>query len=506
MNSYRLFLSFLVALIFLSAGCELPESTAKVIQNSGNEIELQKVVSYYKERKDDKKLKALYFILDNMQYKVHPQGSGVYNYTSLFDTLVKTPAGRKEWLEHIFDSLKVQNNAYLPGDFQYQSDLETIKAQELIQHIDCAFKAWDYPWAKSLTFEEFCRFLLPYTLVEEKPVNWNGPVQDRFRRLTDSLKRVTDSYAICLAINAQLKQTFKIRSVPTYWDLDFNQLDKIQSGKCYHATQYTTYIMRALGVPVVMDFTPYWGNMNGGHEWNALIYNGKPIPFVGSESDPGKTKIDLAMQRKRSKVFRRTYDIQRNSLLCLTQGSEEIPGFFKNYYMEDVTKDYIPVSDIQIDLKETKLNSKYVYLSVFNRQEWKPIHWAANSGNEAVFKDMGRGIAYLPVYYSEGNLIPAGKPFLLEQNGTLNTLSHIDKKQNVVLKRKGPQGPGIVKGKQYELLFWNDGWQSMGKKIAPADSLAFAEVPQGSLLWIRSEDKSSNERIFLYQNKHQIWW
>jgi len=498
---------YLIALpVLLSAGCELPESTAKVIQNSGNEIELQKVVAYYRQGNDDRKLRALFFLIDNMQYKVHPQGQGVNNYASLLDSLSNTPTERKEWLEHIFDSLKVHSNIHIPGSFHYNSDLATIRSQDLIEHIDGAFKAWNYPWAKSLTFEQFCHYLLPYKIVDENPMVWNTQVQDKFENLTDSLKGVTDPYAICLAINAQLKQTFKIRSVPTYWDLDFNQLDKIRSGKCYQATQYTTYIMRALGLPVTMDFTPYWGNMNGGHEWNALIYNGKPIPFVGSESDPGKTKIDLAMQRKRGKVFRRTYEIQQNSLLFLTQGSEEIPQLFKNYHMEDVTKEYIPVSDIDLDLTTVSSTFKYVFLAVFNRQEWTPIDWAENNNNKGLFKNIGRGIAYLPVYYSEGNLIPAGKPFLLEQNGIVKFLNNTGKKEEVTIKRKGPRGPGIVEGNEYELLFWEDGWRNLGKKAAQADSITFVGVPQHSLLWIRSKDKSSNERIFQYENENQIWW
>lgn len=54
-----------------------------------------------------------------------------------------------------------------PNTLEY-SDLEHITAGFLIKNIDEAFHAWrTYPWAKHLTFGQFCEYLLPYKISTE---------------------------------------------------------------------------------------------------------------------------------------------------------------------------------------------------------------------------------------------------------------------------------------------------------------------------------------------------
>lgn len=43
--------------------------------------------------------------------------------------------------------------------------------------------------------------------------------------------------------------------------------------------------------------------------------------------------------------------------------------------------------------------------------------------NQACFKDMGRGIVYLPVYYKNGIQIFASDPFLLQEDGQIRSLT-----------------------------------------------------------------------------------
>ncbi|HEY1055102.1 MAG TPA: hypothetical protein VGE24_08210, partial [Emticicia sp.] len=412
MNKYSYYfryLTFLVSLLFCTCK-HIPDNVQSVISESDNSAQLKKAINHYQETGEKNKLKALYYLIDNMRYKYHVEGKGVENYNYLLDKLCETPEIRKEFYSSIWDSLANAHSIRFPGETYTVYDINTITAELLIEHIDAAFKAWQMPWAKELSFEDFCEYILPYKLVNEVPDSWMQQIQKSFKDIPIPTE---DPYEACLLINSELKKRFKIRSIPVYWDLNYTKLDKIRSGKCYQATQYSAYVMRAMGVPVVMDFTPLWGNMNGGHEWNALIWNGKPVPFVGSESDPGKTKVDLAMQRKRSKVFRHTYTIQKDGLQYLTQGTEEIPQLFKDYYLKDVTREYIPVSDVEVMLNKNNVNFNYVFLCVFNRQKWQPIYWAKNNQGQAKFKDMGRKIAYLPVYYSGGELLPASEPFLL---------------------------------------------------------------------------------------------
>ena len=64
----------------------------------------------------------------------------------------------------------------------------------------------------------------------------------------------------------------------------------------------------------------------------------------------------------------------------------------------------------------------------------------------------------------------------------------------------------VEPGDTYELLFFNNGWYSLGQKIAQDHYIDFKNVPKGAILLLRDLTKGKEERIFLYENEKQIWW
>lgn len=53
-------------------------------------------------------------------------------------------------------------------------DIKALHSDYLIRNIDLAFQAWQKPWAKDISFEGFCRYILPYRQ------KWNRhPIWDR---------------------------------------------------------------------------------------------------------------------------------------------------------------------------------------------------------------------------------------------------------------------------------------------------------------------------------------
>ena len=63
----------------------------------------------------------------------------------------------------------------------------------------------------------------------------------------------------------------------------------------------------------------------------------------------------------------------------------------------------------------------------------------------------------------------------------------------------------VMKGEEYELLYWNNEWISLGKKIANEHYLDY-EVFQNSLFLLKNHTKGIQERIFTVENGKQIWW
>lgn len=45
---------------------------------------------------------------------------------------------------------------------------------------------------------------------------------------------------------------------------------------------------------------------------------------------------------------------------------------------------------------------KYAYLAVFGYQDWHPVQWGKVENGRAVFREIGKDMVYLPVYYKRG--------------------------------------------------------------------------------------------------------
>jgi len=64
----------------------------------------------------------------------------------------------------------------------------------------------------------------------------------------------------------------------------------------------------------------------------------------------------------------------------------------------------------------------------------------------------------------------------------------------------------IEQGDSYELVYWNNGWKSLGEKKALADSIVYNNVPSNALYLLHNRTKGADERIFTYEKGEQVWW
>jgi hypothetical protein len=483
--------------------------------SGSNKGELEKVISYFKTKNEPLKVKAALFLIENLKDQYHLTGERITKDRFLFNILDSIHRSGEEILNRTWDSMQYnQNLSNISGPRQVY-DLQTVKAAQLIQHIDACFRAWHFPWAQNLSFEEFCDFILPVKYANEDIEAWMPNVQKDFSFLLDSGKYNYSYKDICILANKELKNNFSVNGrISNAWSFNYSDFKKLRAGTCAQTTQMTSYVMAGLGVPVAMDYTPCWANKNSAHKWSALIYKGKPLHFMGSESDPGKDKIYFTrynwLRRKMAKVFRRTFAIQPNSLAFSSDASPDIPDLFKNSHAKDVTREYMPVSDVPVFFKNNTTSQKIAYLCVFNDNEWKPVAWAKiNLFGKATFSDMGRDILYMPAFYYDGQVIPAGSLFILNREGDIIKIQRAkDKSEKLIIRRKYPEDKSnkIFKGEDYELLYWDEQWLSAGKQRAAADSLIYSNVPAGTLYWIRNLNKGVQERLFTYENGKQVWW
>jgi hypothetical protein len=512
----------LSACAFLLLTCskysQYPEDVASALTSSGdNAKELVKVLDHYSAPEDSLKLRAAYYLIGNM-------GEHCYVTYSLIDT-----AGSDVDFNCLaypnYDSLQVAVRSIEDsvGELDYKSkdklmDLETIKADFLINQIDFAFRAWhEKPWAKRLSYDNFLAYVLPYRGSNEPLEPWRKTFWDKYAGIQSEMKDSTDPIEAACLINDDIKSWFGFD--PRYYyhptDQGISEMMAGHLGRCEDMTNVTIYALRANGIAVTSDYTPYWANATGNHAWNAIVTPaGKVIPFMGAEANPGSYSLGNAL----AKVYRKTYATQPDNLIFQERKQESVPRWLAGRSYVDVTADYVDACNVTVTFDKKVPDSVDVaYLCVFNSGSWQAIHWGRIQDNKATFTDMGTGIAYLPALYENEELVPFAPPFILASDCTRQPLVAAEQeteslrltsttKRTQAVATDGVAQTSLTPGKMYELFYWQDGWHSDGSAAATNQPLVFNEVPSGGLYRLVAEHSDREERIFTYSDGQQIWW
>jgi len=459
-----------------------------------NQSELKKAIRHYSWfASDSLKRKAAIFLIENMDAHSSYKSEQWEIFQGKLDSLFKLKMDPSK-LNPLVDTIYRKFDF---SDVRYISDLYAVNAKFLIQNIDEAFEAWHSPYAKQLSFDDFCEYILPYRVSQEPLSDWRKEfnqhfIPELFSRILAKKNPPTPSFTIPYRMYEKpysnwlkefdnqlnwnpLRLTDKnysitardicdalktapgsLRFMPGQM-LDFSThlLSSLMSGTCRDYSLQAALAARVLGVPVAIDITPQWATRSTSHEWNALIdQNNKPITFgFGDYVELGR-HIEIVADRIPAKVYRLAFAKQPTTLAQL-HGKEEIPSKIASACMKDVTNDYYQTIDVPVKLLSTPPEqNKFAYLSVFDNKNWVPIAWGKIYKKEVLFKSLNKNIACLPSYYYNGNDLPAAYPVLLRTDGTVSTLKlDLQKRETVVLNRKYQArmsawlGPSMIGGR-----------------------------------------------------------
>lgn len=423
-----------------------------------NISELGKVLSQYLD-KDSLKYKAAVFIIKNMSGQYSKTFTDYDMFSSVFDSLnfyddtyqnklkkdinvlAKSFRVKKIWKE-----IELHYGPFNPEDFEIEKDLEYVSSDYLIENIEYAFKAWQLPWARHLNFEQFCKYILPYRYGTEELQPWRAEYFKEFKWVIDAAKGEKDPVKVCAIINNHIKAkyTFAYNSGLKNISNSIRPLDLLKGkvlSTCADQNAIAMLAMRSMGIPVCHIVIPQWGDRSMGHDISAVLNtSGKWIDFLGGEFNPGENII----RNKIPKAYIGHFALQKASLPFKVDSSYEIPAVLSNKRYQDITSSIVPVTDVTINFS-TEDKGKIGYLCVFNNQNWIPIDYAKIKNKRALFKNMGRGIVYLPATYSFGEVIPAGNPFLLDSLGIVKPFTtSLMSKESVILDRKYPYNKRLI--------------------------------------------------------------
>jgi len=380
-----------------------PDIEAVLKQAGSNRGELEKVLKHYSRNPADSlKLRAAEFLIVNMPGK----------YSAYYDAPWNDVATvRLRWTSSSDKQLVV--DTYKLGNPIRKDDVTHITAEYLINNIELAFKVWqEQLWGKYIPFDIFCEEILPYRLNTEPLENWREKALASFNDLNLSFKKdsIISPVKACIQVNSKLP---RIRIDKDFPPMNFSQLMASTRGDCGEMAALAVFSMRALGIPVTVDYTPFWPDRKNGHTWNSVCdTSGVHVSFMGAETNPGNPH--QATKNPFSKALRRTFAKQND----LDAEELNFPPALRDAYSKDVTTEYASCSDVKIPLAKNFLTeAKYVFLSTPYEMEWNNVAWGVIEHDSLRFSSVGKKVLYLPVYYQDEKVTAADYPFWLDKNG-----------------------------------------------------------------------------------------
>lgn len=398
------------------------------------------VLEHY--RGDSIKYKAATFLIDNMSVHKSPSGLGIASYIcNLRKYPPRTNIGKlsREW--------KVCNPTGYETFLVYDSILVTD--EYLIRNIDDAIETWQAsPWKEDISFDVFCRYILPYKVSDEYITSdWRKALRTRYSQCIENVTDLKEAFVIL-----RKEVLGRIRNSISYtpFCVDVLSYEYMQRANCHQRCILLASVLRAFGIPSAVDAVPVWADYSTmGHSWVSLVKNDEETYtvyedesearvynkidaslFIKDENaltDLGKY-IDIKTEKGVSKIYRNEYGIVENSF-----GNY---GKFNNPCIKDVSGNY----GLDGTLTVFAESNTDVYLCTFvSGKDWTPIAYKRASEGKAVFEHLGKGIVYLPVTFSGKKKISLSSPVLLEKDNRPHFFDDSENgKSEITLYRKYP--------------------------------------------------------------------
>jgi hypothetical protein len=453
---------FITFTIILSSCRSHPPKVEEALDQAGNNRqELLSVIAHYSNNPNDTlKLEAAYFLISNMPGKFFYEGELLDKYYEFIADVGASPS--------VLDSIKSRFGPFSLDKLKKKYDINELKASFLISNIDWAFHVWKKrPWGKDIDFDQFCEYILPYRIGNEVPAYNRAEFYKRYNSVLDSADfKHADALKACYAVNNVLQKegwSFVIQGgfLPNF---SAHKLLDQRKGNCRDMVSKTIFIMRSLGIPVGMEFTPNWGNRNGGHLWNVVLdKHGQNHPFMGTENNDSR-ELEGGTHYTFPKIFLQTFGSQDYNSYLMQNAGNDIPEFFKNSNIKDVTNEVKGSEHITVTVDAASATpEKFVYLCVFDNIKWIPVDWAEVSHHKAVFKNVMGNIVYLVGSYKNGLLTPVNYPFILKPDHKFTSL-----------KPDAKQRKAITLSRKYPVFMKTDyAKHMMGGKMQAADNRLF---------------------------------
>ena len=486
-------------------GCvqDIPEQT------QGNRWELYRTLAYYKYiERDTLKYAAARFLIENMPYhhsgvRIHKDNDTLARWRHETDSIYYSIVQGIKMDKFPWDSLGVVKKARremieadtLPDpaiDYSVLCDITELDFDFLTDHIDNAFRVWhESPFARNLTFDEFKEYILPYRCVEGYGFLESGKTyNDLFAKYvmadsTADLRTAVQYYNAAINnlrdLNGKTHRT-RLAGVYDLYSRDFHD--------CVDVASYGCNILRACGLPVVVEHNICYRSLSGRH-YHCSVYNDSTDTwqtFNAVSSLPGDGDWAFA---ETANVYRSTYAAQKNTPPFLKAEGEYVPSVLNDPCIKDVTSYLAKTTSITLPFPDTT-GCNLAYLATYSR-DWQgviPVTWGVinKSDGTVTFEHAMPGILYFPIYYPEERFRTFGQPFYIEMEDSLPVIKEIPyiddadtARTSATLTRKYPRKPNMKRVAE-ELVGGRFIGSRKGDFSDAVTLLEIKEAPQPALL------------------------
>lgn len=415
-----------------------------IMKAKGNRYELLKTYWYYQLSKDQEKRKAANFILKNMEGNYCYSSNAADSFMTIVkncDSIMKESQMNKIWQEISKNERKI-----------CLADLCHLNAEMLISDIDCAIETWrNARWKDEVCFEDFCSYILPYRVMNEKPENgWRKDLASKYKCLIDGTDDLKKAFYL---VHDSIQRKIRRAAYNYSYQMNSFEMENIQKGSCLQRCIYEVAVMRALGIPAVIDGIDCWANYSrNGHTWVALItrdgtYTVTEGDSIARKDNPIDASIftlkkqvsddfpyDTTFQKRCAKISRQHFETFKYKYED-QDVPKEVANRFHDKHVEDVSQEY----GFKCSYSLSAADSEYCYLCVYRiGKGWTPVAYTKNDKGRYTFNNIGYDFICLPVIYKDKRQIPLSNPVKITKGGNIVINPSPKKIKEITITRKYP--------------------------------------------------------------------
>ena len=431
-----------VMLVLCVCSCTLRHNYFASYQAQSNKKEVEKVLKRYKQEKDIQKIKATEFLVKNMPYHSFLYSDGLVDAKDWFRLMRERPVSE---LRQISDSIVSVVDPY--KGLKRIWDKDVLDSAYICENIDMAFKVWrEQPWGENVSFDLFCKYILPYRIYDEIPERWRKIYYDEYNHLLDEF-RASDSLNTTDPLSAY---RFLINKIPIVKELVYTSISpvpfphvgaesvKYNTGTCKEFCDFIVYLCRSVGIPCALNY-----RLNEEHFW-ITIWDAEGNEYVVNHypDTPISNKEDELYQRIKLRVFRYSYELNNDEMKHLRRNRKILPKHFCLPLWEDVTERFTSSYTDHVIIPVSNFNARptigeLVYLCTPLRDGWVIEDYSKVGISSVTFNGVQVGNLTCVARKEGESLIPVTEPFIIgEDEEQLRFFEPSDEIETVILKSK----------------------------------------------------------------------